>query len=374
MKITIATGLYPPESGGPATYVSLLEETLPKHGIELNAVPFRDVRKYPKLIRHFAYTYKLWRASNSSDLILALDPVSVGLPTLVVSLLARRRYILRVPGDYAWEQGQLRFGVEDKLHEFIEKRMSYGWQVSLLCRIESLVAKKALHVIVPSDYMKSAVAKWGVEPKKITRVYSALTPIEVGESKSELREEFSFVGPVITSCGRLVPNKGFPTLIKAFSEVLKAKPDSRLIIIGDGPQQEELVKLITELDISKNVQLTGRLDKVELGRIIKASDLFVLNTAHEGMSHQLLEVIYLGTPIITTPVGGNVELITDGVEGKLVPYEDDGAIEKAILELLNGIEKGRDFATKAKLKLKMFEREVSVKETVDILLSEINNK
>ncbi|MEN9921897.1 MAG: hypothetical protein RL097_173, partial [Candidatus Parcubacteria bacterium] len=140
MHITIATGLYPPDIGGPATYAVMLEQELPAHGFSITTVSFTAVRRYPKIIRHLRYTWKLWCASKNADIIYALDPVSVGVSAWVVAKVRRKKFVLRVPGDYAWEQGQLRFGITDQFHDFIEKRYQYNWRVSALSRIESFIA------------------------------------------------------------------------------------------------------------------------------------------------------------------------------------------------------------------------------------------
>src|SRR3989338_3118004 len=111
MRVLIATGLYPPDIGGPATYTRFLERHLPKHGIGLDVAAFTVVRKYPKVIRHIIYFFTLMRKGRHADIIYALDTISVGVPALVASYLLGKTLYLRVPGDYAWEQGQQRFGI-----------------------------------------------------------------------------------------------------------------------------------------------------------------------------------------------------------------------------------------------------------------------
>ena len=109
-KILIATGLYPPDIGGPATYVCMLEKELPAHGIECVTVPFTHVRHLPKIVRHVVYFWKLVKEARAMDAVYAQDPVSVGVPALLVSFIFRKPFLIRLGGDYAWEQGQQRFG------------------------------------------------------------------------------------------------------------------------------------------------------------------------------------------------------------------------------------------------------------------------
>lgn len=357
MNITIATGLYPPEIGGPATYTALLESELPARGFTITTVPFGTVRHYPKIIRHVVYLWKLWQASKKADIMYALDPVSVGLPALCIAKVRNIKFLLRVPGDYAWEQGQLRFGVKERLHDFIEKRLQYGFRVSMLCRIESFVAKHAVRVIVPSAYMKSVVTKWGVSEESIEVIYSALYPLEVSEGREVLRKQFACTYPTLVSAGRLVPNKGFLQLLETFVQVRVKYKDAQLIIIGEGPQYNALLQKAKELEISDAVRLVGQLSKQALGATIKAADVFVLNTAHEGLSHQLIEVMDIGTPIVTTAVGGNPELITEGIHGFLVEYNNTKALTEAIIRVLDHPESRERMVQSARAQSKQFSKE-----------------
>src|SRR6185436_880397 len=104
MRILVATGLYPPESGGPATYSKFLVEKLPALGVEVSVLPFSRVRYLPKLVRHVAYFFACASLAREADIVYAQDTVSVGLPAALAAFVARKKFMVRVPGDYAWEQ------------------------------------------------------------------------------------------------------------------------------------------------------------------------------------------------------------------------------------------------------------------------------
>ena len=106
LKILICTGIYPPDIGGPATYSKLLFEELPKMGIETRVLSFGEVRHLPKILRHFVYFIKVLKMGRRADIIYAQDPVSVGLPAMLAAKILRKKFILKVVGDYAWEQFQ----------------------------------------------------------------------------------------------------------------------------------------------------------------------------------------------------------------------------------------------------------------------------
>ena len=122
VTLLIATGLYPPDIGGPATYARMLEEKLPKHNVDVDVLAFGMVRHLPKVIRHFAFAFLLFKKAKHADIVYALDPISVGLPAWVVSFLRRKPFIIRLGGDYAWEQGQQRFGLKEYLDEYTANR------------------------------------------------------------------------------------------------------------------------------------------------------------------------------------------------------------------------------------------------------------
>ena len=115
MKILLATGIFPPQIGGPATYSKLLYDELPKRGIDVEIATFGDYLDKPKIIRHFLYFLELLRKAPDVDLIYALDPVSVGLPALFAAQVRKKKFVLRIAGDYAWEQGSQRWNVSDTL-------------------------------------------------------------------------------------------------------------------------------------------------------------------------------------------------------------------------------------------------------------------
>jgi glycosyltransferase involved in cell wall biosynthesis len=160
-----------------------------------------------------------------------------------------------------------------------------------------------------------------------------------------------------------VPNKGFVNLLRAFAKLKKSHKEATLVIIGDGPQQTELESLVAELLLGDRVVLTGKLNRDVLAAYIQAADLYVLNTAHEGLSHQLLEAMSLKTPIATTPVGGNPELIEDGISGLMFSYNDEVAMLTAMQKIITEPTLGEQLATVAAKKTIQFTAEQSVSET-----------
>src|SRR3989344_2361486 len=361
MKILIATGVYSPDIGGPATYSKFLFDELPRHGISVDVVTFGAVRNLPRVIRHLAYLFLLFRRVRTAEIIFAQDPVSVGLPALVVSKILGKKFILKVVGDYAWEQGVARFGVTDQLDEFSRKKRGYSLYVNALKMIETYVARHAQKIIVPSKYLKKIVANWGIPEGKIVVIYNAFDGV------LEKIEETTKEEKIIISAGRLVPWKGFVTLITVMPPLLKHFPDIKLIIAGDGPDRAMLERCIQELHLETSVFLVGGLPREKLFRYIKSASVFVLNTSYEGFSHQLLEVMALGTPIVTTSIGGNPEIVRNEYNGLLVKPDDRDALIRSIERLLVDDNLGFQLAQQAQNTVTEFNTSRMITETIRVL-------
>ncbi|MEA2112510.1 MAG: glycosyltransferase family 4 protein [Patescibacteria group bacterium] len=328
MRILITTGIYPPDIGGPATYSKLLFDELPKRGIEVVVLSFGEVRNLPKIIRHIIYFFKILKRAKGVDVIYAQDPVSVGLPTMLANKFLRKKFFIRIAGDYAWEQGVQRFGVKDDLDTF-STRNNYGLKVRFFKKIQFCVVKQADKIIVPSHYFKQVIVNWGIAPEKIKVIYNG---IEINELK--VHKVHKVESNVLLSVGRLVPWKGFKVLIETMPNILQEIPEVKLVIVGGGPQKEELEETIERLGLQGKVILTGQLTREELLKQKQLADIFVFNTNWESFSFDTVEAMTLGLPVITTNICSLPELIENNVEGILVEPNDKEALKKAIFKVL----------------------------------------
>lgn len=334
MRIVIATPLYPPEIGGPATYAKIVEDGLPGKGIGVELVKFSDVRHLPKVIRHYAYYRRVLAAARGADAVLALDPVSVGLPAMFAAKRVGKPLIVKVVGDYAWEQGRQRFGITQNLDEFV-RNTRVPFPVRVLRRIQTRVARSAARIIVPSEYLKGIVAAWGVPEEKIAVIYNGIELPKHIPVVEKREGEF-----LIVSAGRRVPWKGFEEI----ERVAEGHPDWRVYIASGLPREETLGWM-------------------------KAADVFVLNSRYEGLSHMLIEALMLGMPIVATKVGGNPEVITDGESGLLIPAGDAATLERTIARVLSDGELRARLSARAKESAKRFSIETMLSATARLLTS-----
>jgi glycosyltransferase involved in cell wall biosynthesis len=366
MRLLVATPLYPPEPGGPATYAKILEDALPGQGVQTAILKFSEVRKFPKLLRHLAYFSLILRAGKDADAILALDPVSTGLPAVLAGRLLKKPVYVKIVGDYAWEQGCQRFGVRIPLDEFVRTR-HVPTMVGVFRRVQTFVARSAAHVIVPSEYLKGIVSLWGINPDKVRVIYNAMQDEALGTLPAEAA---SVSRPRVVSVGRLVPWKGMPGIIEAMVKVREALPEATLLIAGDGPEYDSLERY-AHVRLGEGGKLLGRLTHADTLALINDADVFVLNSTYEGLSHLLIEALALGKAIIATDVGGNPELIEDGKNGLLVPVGDREALQEAITHLLKTPEHRAILGTAARESARRFSTEAMVSQTAELLNSEV---
>ena len=360
-RILIATGIFPPEVGGPATYSKILLDELPKHDFGVRVLSFGSVRRLPKILRHIAYGLKVFCMGRNADIVFAQDPVSVGLPAALAAKILGKKFLLKIVGDYAWEQGVQRFGVKEALDDFLKNK--YRWEVEILRKIQKFAANRAEKIIVPSEYLRGVVTAWDVKQEKIHVVYNAFDFEGAGH---QLRRPTS---KLVVSAGRLVPWKGFGVLIEIMTEILKEIPEAKLVIIGGGPEFENCKLKIENLGMQKHISLLGNLSHTKVLEYLQATDLFVLNTAYEGFSHQILEAMASGVPVVTTDAGGNPELIEDGESGFLVKFNDKNALKSKILDVLSNPILAQKFSENAKKKAQEFSKERMIGDTMKTISS-----
>ncbi|WP_274522790.1 glycosyltransferase [Ectothiorhodospira haloalkaliphila] len=146
--------------------------------------------------------------------------------------------------------------------------------------------------------------------------------------------------PVIVSAGRLAKQKDYPTLLRAMSE-LRQRRDTRLIILGEGPERTHLTHLIVKLGLEHCVDMPGFVDN-PYAWMAKAQ-LFVLSSAWEGFGNVLAEALFLGVPVVATDCpGGPGEILNGGQLGELVAVGDSHALADAMARTLSSPTQGFD--------------------------------
>jgi glycosyltransferase involved in cell wall biosynthesis len=142
--------------------------------------------------------------------------------------------------------------------------------------------------------------------------------------------------PVLLSVGRLVEKKGLRYLVEACHILAERGRDFECLIVGEGPEEAALRRLVVERDLANRVRLLGALPQERVRELLGQVDTFALpcvmasNNDQDGIPVVLMEAMASGVPVISTRISGNAELIQDGVNGLLVPPGNAGALAKAI--------------------------------------------
>lgn len=133
------------------------------------------------------------------------------------------------------------------------------------------------------------------------------------------------------TCGRVEAEKGYDDLIRAFYEFSKTNKEWKLLIIGGGSLKEQMEKLIVDLGISKIVSITGYVHNVK--ELLLQGSVFVMTSRWEGFPMSITEALEVGLPVISYDIPAMQPLVSDGVEGKIVPAFETAALVEAMKEL-----------------------------------------
>ncbi|MGC9269095.1 glycosyltransferase [Acidiphilium sp.] len=133
---------------------------------------------------------------------------------------------------------------------------------------------------------------------------------------------------LVLALGRLHAVKGFDVLIQAMAMVA----DAHLVIAGAGPERAALEAAIAAAGLGARVHLAGW--RTDVGALLRAADVFVSSSRHEPLGNMVLEAFSAGVPVVAAAAEGPRELITDGVDGVLVPIDDAAALGQAIARVL----------------------------------------
>ncbi|MDX2141568.1 MAG: glycosyltransferase family 4 protein [Chloroflexota bacterium] len=352
MKLFVASGIFHPESGGPATY---LREILPEflaRGWDLRVLTYgsgsTDDYGYPltRIPRQALPLRMLGYATASRPLLAWADVVY--LHSLDLPLWGERRAprIAKVVGDIAWERAIRKAWIPQTTDIDDFQTRSYDNLFAELGKAQRSRRAQAMDaIIVPSAYLKRMVVGWGVNERKVHVVYNALPKHDESRGKvdgknavrthtdSTQGDARAALGlapdePLVLTAARLTPWKGVQHLISALQRV----PDVRLLVAGDGDMLPALRAQAEEQGLAQRVVFLGNVSREQMPLYMRAADYLALYSGYEGLSHTLLEALREGTPVIASDKGGNPEVVQHGLNGLLVPYVDVYALSQVIAE------------------------------------------
>lgn len=193
---------------------------------------------------------------------------------------------------------------------------------------------------------RARFAAQGVRPRGVLATVPNGIRIDAFAAADEARREalrrtlgLSAQARIVGTVGRLNPVKDQAALLRAFARLRASRPDCALVLVGDGPLREPLQAEAVQLGIADAVRFLG--DRGDVRALLPGFDLFALSSRSEGYSMALLEACVCALPIVATDVGGNREIVADGVNGRLVPAAAPEALAEALGAVLDAPERAR---------------------------------
>lgn len=337
-KIHLITPIFPPDIGGPASYVYEVGQRLKKKH-DLSVLGFCEGRHAkmknveihtinPKKYSFFGRQWRLRRLLKKhvkkDDLLYIQGPVVVGANSLLFAARNKNRTILKFVGDIAWEEASRRGKTQASLEEWHDENKP-DFKSMLLKKVQRWSFKKADNVLVPSQFLKRILMKYyGVPESKIILIFNAF------DDEQTRRRDHPERAYKLMTAGRMVPHKNIDHIIEAVSQLPAAYT---LDIYGNGPERSKLENLVYEKGLSERIKFHGNVSQTRLHEEMRKHDLFILYSNYEGLPHVILEAFSMRIPVIASDIPGTDEVALQDRTGVLAAPNNPQRLKEAIQNL-----------------------------------------
>ena len=353
MRVLVTVGIFPPDIGGPATFVPKIAKYFQDElNYEIEILTLSDNknsninddfsvkridRNLPIIYRWLKTIFTIYKLGKNKDLIFVNG---LGTETTIANIFLKKKIIRKIVGDPVWERAYSKAKISESFDEFQVK--NYGFSISFQKKVRSFSIKKSDIVVTPSQHLKNFILNLGFKNK-----------IEIINNGVFIPEEntniFTNDQINITIVSRLVSHKNIEKIIKAISDL--NSPLINLNIIGDGPELNQLQKISLESNNKDNIIFHGKLNRDDINHIFLKSDIYIQASNYEGLPHSLLEAMSYGIPVLCTPVGECKEILGNEDRGYILDLPvSKNNIKSKISEIISEKniankkgERGKDF-------------------------------
>lgn len=309
-------GPLPPPAGGMAMQTRQLSELLSAAGAVVSIVqtnaPYRPaavagVPGLRALFRLLPYLVALWRQCGRADVVHLMANSGWSWHLFAVPAI----WIARVHG--APVVVNYRGG---EAAEFLGRS----------ARLVRLSMRRAARLVVPSGFLQQVFGAHGMAAEVVPNI------VDLERFRPAAA---SPVAPQLLVARNLEPIYDNATALEAFALVRARHPDATLVVAGSGPEGERLRARAEALGVAGAVRFTGRVDRLEMAELLRASRVALNPSRVDNMPNSVLEALASGVPVVSTRVGGVPFIVEDGVSALLVPPGDAAAMAAAVLRLLD---------------------------------------
>jgi len=353
MRVLVTVGIFPPDIGGPATFVPKIAKYFQDElNYEIEILTLSDNknsninddfsvkridRNLPIIYRWLKTIFTIYKLGKNKDLIFVNG---LGTETTIANIFLKKKIIRKIVGDPVWERAYSKAKISESFDEFQVK--NYGFSISFQKKVRSFSIKKSDIVVTPSQHLKNFILNLGFKNK-----------IEIINNGVFIPEEntniFTNDQINITIVSRLVSHKNIKKIIRAISDL--NDPLIYLNIIGDGPELNQLQKISLESNNKDNIIFHGKLNRDDINHIFLKSDIYIQASNYEGLPHSLLEAMSYGIPVLCTPVGECKEILGNEDRGYILDLPvSKNNIKSKIIEIIGEKniankkgERGKDF-------------------------------
>jgi glycosyltransferase involved in cell wall biosynthesis len=330
MRIVFLTGIWPPDVGGPATHGPDFARFLRDRGHDVRVVTMADAepterpvpveaiaRGRPFVVRYPQVALAGLRLARRADVVYATATYAAA---AAASVGARRPLVAKLVSDPAYERAR-RYGLFSGSLEAFQTTSDPRVRAVRALRTASL--RRARTIVVPSSYLAAIARGWGLDDERIHVLVNPAPPPRDVVPEPLPPGTFVFVG-------RLTEQKALTVAFAALARV----PAARLVLVGDGPERARLEEAALAEGVADRVQFLGSLSRDDALRYVAGARAALLSSAWENLPHSAVEALAMGTPVVSTSVGGVPEVVHDGENGLLVPPNDSVALAAAMTRVL----------------------------------------
>ena len=341
MRVALITGIFPPDIGGPATYIPALAAGLRDAGHRVEVVTYADAPRprgeWPfrvtrilrgSLARRALAVLAIARAALRADVLLVNGLVEAA---TLANVVARRPYAVKIVGDSAWERARNRGLTTEEFAEFqqhAQPGVIARWQ-----RQRTRCLRRATALITPSMFIRTVAEGWGIgRPVHVipNGVDAEFVRAADAADLDALRAAHDVPSRFVLYAGRLTNFKGCDTLVRVLPEL---PHDVGLVLVGDGPERDALGALVERLDLSGRVRFLPPVDRATMAGLMRLAACFALNSC-EVHPHVVLEAMAVGTPVAAASSCGTSELVRDGENGAAFDKNNEPQIIEALRRIL----------------------------------------